>query len=596
MGSIPRTLADDEDGGGRDLQILVVEGEAMATHDLPDRGSLLVGRATEADVLLADPATSAKHARVHVAGAGVTIEDLGSRNGTQLRGQKIPPNQPQPLAPGEAVLLGSAVLLVQRRGGVPRPRRLWPHGYFEARLAEECDLAEGGGTPFSIARVDVDPGAGTEAFLGAADALRPSDIVGIYAPHAFEIILRRATADTAERVMEALARRLKGAGVGARFALAHFPAHGQSAGALIERACAELRPRGKPGDTPADKPGAREVVVIDERMREIYRLAEKAAGGVINVLVLGETGVGKEVLAETVHKASKRAGGPFLCLNCAALTENLLESELFGHERGAFTDAKTAKAGLLEAAGGGTVFLDEIGEMSPTLQAKLLRVIETKQVTRVGGLKPVAIDVRFVSATHRDLVQEIREKRFRSDLYYRLNGLCLQIPPLRERRAEIRPLCDGFLARLARESGLPRVPCLTDDAAALLAAYSWPGNIRELRNVMERALLLSDGDDIEPDHLPLETLSAPVEVGTVAMAQLAQAEAQAQAQAQADDAPLTDDRWNAKEKAERKRIIDALRAEGGNQTRAAKKLGISRGTLLARLERFEISRPQKRPD
>jgi DNA-binding NtrC family response regulator len=331
-------------------------------------------------------------------------------------------------------------------------------------------------------------------------------------------------------------------------------------------------------------------VIVDERMREIYRLAEKAAGGVINVLVLGETGVGKEVLAETVHKASKRVGGPFLCLNCAALTENLLESELFGHERGAFTDAKTAKTGLLEAASGGTVFLDEIGEMSPTLQAKLLRVIETKQVTRVGGVKPVSIDVRFVSATHRDLVQEIRDKRFRSDLYYRLNGLCLQIPPLRERRSEIRPLCDGFLARLARESGLARVPCLTDDAAALLETYSWPGNIRELRNVMERALLLSDGDDIEPDHLPLETLSAPVEVGTVAMNLVAQA------QVQMDEAPVTDDRWNAKEKAERARIIDALRAEGGNQTRAAKKLGISRGTLLARLERFEISRPQKRPN
>jgi DNA-binding NtrC family response regulator len=201
-------------------------------------------------------------------------------------------------------------------------------------------------------------------------------------------------------------------------------------------------------------------------------------------------------------------------------------------------------------------------------------------------LKPIAIDVRFVSATHRDLVQEIREKRFRSDLYYRLNGLCLQIPPLRERRAEIRPLCDGFLARLARESGLSRVPCLTDDAAALLEAYSWPGNIRELRNVMERALLLSDGDDVEPDHLPLETLSAPVEVGTVTMAEVAQA----------DVAPVADDRWNAKEKAERARIIDALRAEGGNQTRAAKKLGISRGTLLARLEMFEISRPQKRSD
>src|SRR4030095_9789632 len=156
------------------------------------------------------------------------------------------------------------------------------------------------------------------------------------------------------------------------------------------------------------------------------------------ILITGETGVGKEVLAHTIHRASRRADGPFLCLNCAAFTENLLESELFGHERGAFTDAKAAKPGLLETASGGTVVLDEIGEMSAALQAMLLRVIETKQVLRVGGLRPIPIDVRFVSATHRDLVQEIRDKRFRSDLYYRINGLRLEIPPLSERRYAIR--------------------------------------------------------------------------------------------------------------------------------------------------------------
>ena len=194
--------------------------------------------------------------------------------------------------------------------------------------------------------------------------------------------------------------------------------------------------------------------------------------------------------------------------------------------------------------------------------------------------------MRFVSATHRDLVQEIREKRFRSDLYYRLNGLRLEIPPLRRRPSEIRLLCDAFLEQLAAEAGLSRTPAVGDDAAALLAAYAWPGNIRELRNMMERALLLSDGEDIEPDHLPLETLRDPVEERSIAPAELT------------EDAPAAanDDRWNREEKAERARILEALRAEGGNQTRAARRLGISRGTMLARLERFEISRPQKRPD
>ena len=256
----------------------------MAAHDLPPRGSLLVGRAIEADVLLADPSTSAKHARVQVAAGGVTIEDLGSRNGTQVRGQKIPPNQPQVLVPGEAALLGSAVLLVQRRGGVVRRRRLWPHGYFEARLAEECDVAEGGGTPFSIARVDIDPGAGSEAFLanaGTPCARRTSS--GSTRPHAFEIILRRATADAAERVIEALVRRLKGARH--RRAL--------RAGALPDRRAIGRRAhragvrRAAPARAGGRQARRREVVVVDERMREIYRLAEKAAGGDINVLMLG---------------------------------------------------------------------------------------------------------------------------------------------------------------------------------------------------------------------------------------------------------------------------------------------------------------------
>ena len=227
-----------------------------------------------------------------------------------------------------------------------------------------------------------------------------------------------------------------------RAAFAHFPADGRTAHALIEKACAGLRP----APASAAPPG---VIVLDPRMREVYRLAEKAASRDINVLILGETGVGKEILAETIHRASKRADKPFLCLNCGGLSESLRESELFGYERGAFTDAKVAKPGLLEMADGGTVFLDEIGEMSASIQAMLLRAIETKQVMRIGGVRPKAIDVRFIAATNRDLVQEIREKRFRSDLYYRFNGISLEIPPLRERRLEIRPLAEAFLAELA---------------------------------------------------------------------------------------------------------------------------------------------------
>jgi DNA-binding NtrC family response regulator len=217
--------------------------------------------------------------------------------------------------------------------------------------------------------------------------------------------------------------------------------------------------------------------------------------------------------------------------------------------------------------------------MSLPMQAMLLRAIETKQVTRVGGLQPRAIDLRFISATHRDLVQEIKDKRFRSDLYYRLNGIALEIPPLRERRSEIRPLAEAFVVGFALSSGLSRVPRVTDRAAALLEAYRWDGNIRELRNAIERALMLSEEGDIEPEHLPVEALESTPKAALVA--------AVAAAPARFDD-------WTPAERAERARVIEALRAENGNQTRAAKLLGISRSTMALRMNLFRLPRPLKR--
>jgi two-component system response regulator AtoC len=569
------TVAQDGDGSQETYQLVAVEGEDVTVHDLPPRGSLLVGRGEGVEIRLMNPGVSTRHARVNVEEGGFTIEDLESRNGVQIRGQRIAAGEATPLAPGEAALLGTAVVLIQRKSRQLQQRRSLPHGYFELRLAEECDLAQdqGSGAAFSLARLDVDRDFPTDSFVETAtECLRPSDIVGTYAPNAFEILLRRTTAEGAERSLAPLVEKLERLGAAPRRSFAHFPADGRTAHALLQKACAGLRPLVEG----ALRPG---VIVLDPRMRDLYQLAEKAAGSNINVLILGETGAGKEILAETLHRASKRADGPFLCLNCAALTENLLESELFGHERGAFTDAKAAKPGLLESASGGTVFLDEIGEMSAALQAKVLRVIETKQVTRVGGLRPVPIDVRFLSATHRDLVQEIRDKRFRSDLYYRLNGLRLEIPPLRERPVEIRALCEAFLAELAKQSGQKVGPRLSEDAASLLESYAWPGNVRELRNVMERALLLSDGGDIEPEHLPLETFPTLERIPSAAIE---------------EDPGPSDARWSAEQRTERARILEALRAEGGNQSRAARRLGISRGVLMARLDTFEIARPQKR--
>jgi DNA-binding NtrC family response regulator len=303
--------------------------------------------------------------------------------------------------------------------------------------------------------------------------------------------------------------------------------------------------------------------------------------------LLGETGVGKEVLAEVVHRRSPRHGAPFLRLNCAALSETLLESELFGHEKGAFTGAAQAKPGLLETADGGTVFLDEIGELSAAMQVKLLRVLEDRKVTRVGALAARSIDVRFVAATNRDLEAEVQRGAFRQDLFFRLSGITLTIPPLRERRAEIEPLARLFAARSAAQLGRP-APGISRAALDALVRHSWPGNVRELRNVMERAVVLAEADEITPDHLllpsakPAETRAAPSAAPAVDPAPAAAGGAGAAGLRAELDA------------IERQRILDALAAAAGNQTQAAAALGMSRRTFIARLDEYGIPRPRKR--
>jgi two-component system response regulator AtoC len=244
-------------------------------------------------------------------------------------------------------------------------------------------------------------------------------------------------------------------------------------------------------------------VIEDGAMRKLHEMASRVAQSPINVLLLGETGVGKEVMAEAIHRSSARAQGPLVCINCAALSESLLERELFGHEAGAFTGASRAKPGLLETAEGGTIFLDEVGELPVPTQVKLLRVLEERKVLRVGGLSKRDIDVRFIAATSRDLEEEVRRRTFQKDVYFRLNGISLTIPPLRERITEIEPLARSFLSRVAAQMQLGTEPTLSPAALDALERYAWPGNIRELRNVIERAVVLCVSDTIMPAHLGL---------------------------------------------------------------------------------------------
>ncbi|MBI5718751.1 MAG: sigma-54-dependent Fis family transcriptional regulator [Burkholderiales bacterium] len=300
-----------------------------------------------------------------------------------------------------------------------------------------------------------------------------------------------------------------------------------------------------------------------------------AAAPRVPVLIRGESGTGKERVAQAIHKLSPRAAGPWVTLNCSALAEGLLESEMFGHERGAFTDAKTAKRGLLELADGGTLFLDEIGDLSLALQPKLLRALETQTFRRVGGQKELKVDVRFVAATNRDLEAMVKAGSFREDLYYRLNVGSIDVPPLRARPDDMLPLARHFLAEAGTMMGI-HDPRLEPEAAPLLEHYAWPGNVRELRNVMERALILSGGTPVAPQHLPREVVAAT---------------SRRDAPADADGLTL-----QPLAEIEKRHIRRALEHCRGNKTRAAKLLGITRLTLRTKVAAYGWSEFLEQPE
>jgi two-component system, NtrC family, response regulator AtoC len=291
-----------------------------------------------------------------------------------------------------------------------------------------------------------------------------------------------------------------------------------------------------------------------------------------NVLILGETGVGKEVLASTLHQLSGRTG-PLTRINCAALSEALLESELFGHEKGAFTGAASRRIGLLEAAARGTVFLDEIGELPPSIQAKLLRAVEHHEILRLGSTQPVAIDVRFIAATNRDLPAEVAAGKFRADLFFRLDGVTLAIPPLRERRGLIGPLALRFLAGTGKPGD--DAPRLGADVLAALDDHDWPGNVRELKAVIERAVVLARGRELKAKHLAF----AP------------RVEAAPEREPDDNDTPPPEE-LDAEQRADRERVLRALDECAGNQTRAAKRLGMSRTAFVTKLRIYRIPRPR----
>ena len=311
---------------------------------------------------------------------------------------------------------------------------------------------------------------------------------------------------------------------------------------------------------------------IDDEMERVKKMILKVAGSSSTVMIRGDSGVGKERVARAIHKASPRAGEVFQAVNCAAINENLIESELFGHEKGSFTGAHTQKKGQFETADQGTLFLDEIGDLNISMQAKILRALQEREIMRVGGTRPIKVDVRVIAATNRDLEAMVKEGRFREDLYYRLNIIPIVIPPLRNRRDDIPPLVDFFIAKHSANSHR-KITGLTAGARNLIMSYSWPGNVRQLESAIERAILLCEGNEIEVEDLPVEIRQE----GTSAAA------------------------FNFKlppegisfDDVERSLITQAMEQTNWNITRAAKLLGLSFRTLQYRLEKFGIKKATK---
>ncbi len=574
------TLHDPDDtesglsGGSttRPVRLLVFSGETISSHPLLPGSHLIIGRAAECQIQVDVPALSRKHAEIR-GGPPLTVEDLGSANGTRLRGEKLTAGNRARLRVGDAIEMGPLTIVVQRdKANVDaRPRRLWTHGYFEGRLEEECARAEAAGVQFTVLRLKLQGTSSPQLVQETLAALlAPTDVVAAYGPGEYEVMI---SGSSPQPLMQKLSAALDKRDAHVLIGAAIYGKDGRDPDALLFEANRRVeRERATSERMAYGQVSVKGVIIDDPQMRALHALVKKVAQGDISVLLLGETGVGKEVFAEALHAASPRAGKPFQKFNCASFTETLLESELFGHEKGAFTGAVKAKPGLIESANGGSVLLDEVGEMPLSTQVKLLRVLEAREVMRVGDVRARPIDVRFIAATHRDLEAQVAKGNFRQDLFFRLNGISLVIPPLRERIAELESLARHFIARAARQFGKSPEPTLTPEALALLQNYAWPGNLRELRNMLERAVLLANDRFLGPDDLPLDKLSAT---------------------------PLTRPAGEVHPtvapdvEGERAKVVAALDLHGGNQTLAARALGISRRTMLNRLDAYAIPRPRK---
>ncbi|MBL0692248.1 sigma 54-interacting transcriptional regulator [Comamonas sp. JC664] len=572
--------------------LLVLEGDSTWRFSLPAEGVVLVGRDEQADLCLRDDSVSRRHARLVLTEEGARLMDLDSHNGTTLNGRPV--DTAQPLLSGDVVSFGAVVAVVRTRARAAPAHAPLQTERLMARLREEADRALRYGRPLT-ALVLALPEQGC---LGreAAEALLaveagPAEAAGWLDGSHLLWLMPEVSGEPGEDGLGERVGALLAACPQGRLGLATCPADGCDAESLVAAARAAARTAVSGTWAPAAEGitrltlADRTVLVADAAMAQLYSLLRRLAASELPVLVCGETGVGKENAAFAVHHWSPRSDKPFIAINCAALPEGLVESELFGHERGAFTGANTARVGLLESAQGGTVFLDEVGELPAPAQAKLLRALEVRRITRVGDVRERAIDLRVVAATHRDLEAEVRAGRFREDLYFRLGAATVLLPPLRERPREVPLLARDFLARACQSLGRGEME-LSAGTLYALSRHTWPGNVRELRNLMDYAAAAVPENVVEPHHLPprMQARGSGAPVATMAQ-DLGPAPMEvAQGGPRKAHVPLAQEIRDL----ERRRMQEALEAAEGVQTRAAAMIGMPIRTFSFKLKQLGL--------
>ncbi|MBK6691187.1 MAG: sigma 54-interacting transcriptional regulator [Myxococcales bacterium] len=603
----------------RTLRVLV-DGSAQVTA-LSAAGRYVIGRGADAHVHVNHATVSRRHAELALDGESLRVTDLGSANGSRVSGKDLAANEPAALHLGELFTVGDVLCVVYEGSVELRPSR----SVGRDEIADAIERAAGfyrQEGPFSVCTLSW-PGA-AHHLDAVATMAPPRGHIAAITENLVAVLLPRIPKAFAEKWLDGLTTLFGRSGAEISGRVTGCPEDGESLPLLC--------PQALQADNTALRASQRTPLSLDVTpssgvaMQKVHDLVGQVAATPTSILILGETGVGKEVMARSIHTRSNRANGPFVALNCAALPETLLESELFGYEKGAFTGANTAKPGLIEAASGGTLFLDELGEMPLSTQAKLLRVLEERTVLRVGSVKPKAVDIRLVAATNRDLLEEIQAKRFRPDLYYRLNSIILRLPPLRERRDELRALSSLFAQKAAEALGRP-TPRFPNDIHAMLERYPWPGNVRELRNAIERLVLLAQGGTVSSENLP-EEIRGHLGIGSIAprppgrdtlvaiedripsigAGPMSPPAVRVEPGSETRPIPVFADTPPGSSpgsgpasasledeisRIEKARILEALEKCAGNQTRAAEMLGITRRVLIGKMEKYGMPRPRK---